>query len=395
MPVALTALMTDAYGGAGGIAEFNRHLLDALAADERLGVTALGLHGERTAHPVAALDWSIPANGKLGFAGAVARSALVTPPQLVLAGHLHLATLAHPLALASRARLWTTTHGIEVWRHHAGLGRGELAFGGRRLDDRLLARSSLVTAVSRYTRSRLLAWCPIAPERVELLPNTIDLGRFMPGPRPLELEGKLGVRGAKVLLTVSRLSPHDDYKGQDRVIPLLPELERRVGPVRYVIAGTGSDRVRLEDVARRANATRQVIFAGFVPEPQLPDYYRLADAFVMPSTGEGFGIVFLEALACGCPVVAGNRDGSVDALADGELGRLVDPFDPRAILEALVATLQGGRSHTEPVSGVERFGLERFRARVRDLVTTLLAMRMTERRSRWQSRPSSTNLPLR
>jgi phosphatidylinositol alpha-1,6-mannosyltransferase len=373
MTVPLTALVTDAYGGKGGIAEFNRRLLDALVSDGRLQVTGLSLHGDPSAPAPSGLAWSIPAPGnKRRFLGALARSALARPPRVVLAGHLHLGTVAHPLAAACRARVWTTTHGIEAWRETPGLTRGELTCPARRLDDALLARSALVTTVSRYTRSRLLAWCPIEPERVQVLHNAIDLERFTPGPRSPELEAELGVRGAKVLLTVSRLSPHDDYKGHDRVIPLLPELERRLGPVRYVIAGTGADRGRLEDVARRAGAAKQVVFAGFVSEERLPAYYRLADVFVMPSTGEGFGIVFLEAMACGCPVVAGNRDGSVDALADGDLGRLVDPFDARELLEALVASLREGRSHEAAIRGVERFGLEHFRARVDELVTLVL-----------------------
>lgn len=373
MPTRLTALMTDAYGGTGGIAQFNRHLLDALADDERLDVSALGLAGREGETVPARLDWSIPApSDKVRFAAAAALSGLFSRPRIVLAGHTHLGPLAHPLAAVSGARVWTSTHGIDVWRPSNALGPGELAFEGKRIDDALLARSALVTAVSRYTKRRLLAWCPIAPERIEVLPNTIDLARYQPGPRPKDLEARLQVAGTKVLLTVGRLHPSDDYKGHDRVIPLLPELERRVGPVRYVIAGSGDDRPRLEQRAREAGAHHLVIFAGYVPDHELPAFYRLADAFVMPSTGEGFGIVYLEAMACGCPVVAGNRDGSVDALGDGELGHLVDPFDSSALLAAIEATLRGGRSHDRPVRGVERFDLARFRARVREVVTRLV-----------------------
>jgi phosphatidylinositol alpha-1,6-mannosyltransferase len=376
MVTPLTALMTDAYGGTGGIAQFNRHLLDALADDERLDVQALGLGGNASALGPRGLDWSIPFPGKkLRFSAAAFRSTLARRPHVVLAGHTHLGPLAHPVATLARARVWTTTHGIEVWRPSPGLGRGELVREGRGLDDFLLARSALVSTVSRYTRSRLLAWCGISQENVELLPNTIDLARHRPGPRPPELEAKLGLAGAKVLLTVGRLSPEDDYKGHDRVIPLLPELERRLGKVRYVIAGSGADRARLEQRARETGASAQVLFAGYVPDDQLAAFYRLADAFVMPSTGEGFGIVYLEAMACGCPVVAGNRDGSVDALADGALGKLVDPFDAHALLAAIEATLREGRSHDAPIHGIERFDLPHFRERVRSVTTRLLAPR--------------------
>jgi phosphatidylinositol alpha-1,6-mannosyltransferase len=374
MTTALTALVTDAYGGTGGMAQWNRHLLDALATDPRLTVSALGVIGDPSASGPPGVAWSIPRPGDkrryaLAALGAVARQR----PSIVFSGHVRMGLVAHPLATLARARVWTATHGIEVWRGTPGLAQGELVREGRRLDDALLARSTLVTTVSRYTRARLLAWCPIDPARVEVLPNTLDRARYQPGPWPRDLAEKLGVDGAKVLLTVGRLHPDDRYKGHDRVIPLLPELERRFGKVRYVIAGSGSDRARLERVAAAAGASGQVVFAGYVPDAELPRYYRLADAFVMPSTGEGFGIVYLEAMACGCPVVAGNQDGSVDALADGALGRLVAPHDGRELREAIAATLTEGRGYDAPIRGLERFDLDRFRDRVRELVGGLLA----------------------
>ena len=82
-----------------------------------------------------------------------------------------------------------------------------------------------------------------------------------------------------------------------------------------------------------------VQFTGLVPAEELPDYFRLADVFVMPSTGEGFGIVFLEAMASGVRVIGGNRDGSVDALADGELGGAVDPDNEQELISAICAAL--------------------------------------------------------
>lgn len=375
MAIPLTALMFDAYGGSGGIAEFNRHLLESLADDDRLDLSALGMFGDASVGAPNGVDWAIPKSGdRWRFIAAAARHTWRRKPSLMLCGHAHLGPIAHTLAAASRAKVWTTTHGIEVWRDTPDLKAGERSYPRRESADRLLSRSTLITTVSRYSRARLLAWCPIRPDRVHVIPNTIDLAKFTPGPRPADLAAKLGVGDSKVLLTVSRLDPNDSYKGQDRVIPLLPELERRAGPIRYVIVGTGSDRTRLEDLARRSNAAHLTVFAGFVPTDELTSYYRLADAFVMPSTGEGFGIVFLEAMACGCPTIAGDLDGSSEALADGELGRLVDPFDGARLVEAMAGTLRAGRSRTESIRGVERFGLDRFRAQVKDSVSAFLQL---------------------
>jgi phosphatidylinositol alpha-1,6-mannosyltransferase len=90
----------------------------------------------------------------------------------------------------------------------------------------------------------------------------------------------------------------------------------------------------------RIGVEHAVTFAGFVPDEELANHYRLADVFAVPSTGEGFGIVFLEALACGTSVLAGNRDGSVDALDSGRLGQLVDRTDVDAIARGLIALLK-------------------------------------------------------
>lgn len=83
------------------------------------------------------------------------------------------------------------------------------------------------------------------------------------------------------------------------------------------------------------------MLTGFIPDHELEDHYNLCDVFAMPSKGEGFGIVFLEAMACGKPVLAGNKDGSVDAVLNGELGVLVDPDDVAQITEALRLVLTG------------------------------------------------------
>lgn len=109
--------------------------------------------------------------------------------------------------------------------------------------------------------------------------------------------------------------------------------------LRYLIVGDGDDRPRFESLADELGVRELVIFAGKVPSEELCDHYNLCDLFAMPSTGEGFGIVFLEALACGKPVIAGSKDASRDALLDGELGVLVDPEDPRELRDAIVAIL--------------------------------------------------------
>ncbi len=127
-------------------------------------------------------------------------------------------------------------------------------------------------------------------------------------------------------------------------------------------------------MAKDLGVAEHVIFAGFVPDEELPDHYRLADVFAMPSTGEGFGIVFLEALACGTPVLAGNRDGSTDALDAGRLGTLVDPLSDEEITDGLSALLQhkGPEWWFDPQHLSKElkatYGRARFREKIADLI---------------------------
>jgi phosphatidyl-myo-inositol dimannoside synthase len=105
------------------------------------------------------------------------------------------------------------------------------------------------------------------------------------------------------------------------------------------VVGDGDDRPRLEALAADLGLTERVRFVGLVGSEELPDYFRLADVFVMPSTGEGFGIVFLEAIASGIAVIGGNSDGSLDALADGVLGSPIDPEKNEELVSAINAAL--------------------------------------------------------
>ena len=132
---------------------------------------------------------------------------------------------------------------------------------------------------------------------------------------------------------------------------------------------------RLEAKARALGLEARVMFTGRIAEEEKVAHYRLADAYVMPSRGEGFGIVLLEAMACGVPVIASSRDGGRDAARDGMLGRLVDPDDPAALETAILAALDQPKAVP---AGLDFFSLAAFRRRVADLLPKL-AQRRTRR----------------
>ena len=324
------ALVTDAFGGHGGIAQYNRDFLSALAACESVAhVTVLprGAAGDPGKLParVRQLD---PVRGKLAYSLAALRIARTERPvHIVFCGHVFMAPLAAIIARGLRARLWVQVHGIDAWQELSWLCR------------RSVENAALVTSVSRYTRRRLLQWVGIDPARVKVLPDTVD-PRFRPGAKPDYLVERHCLHGRKVLLTVSRLATSEQYKGHDQVIRILPQVLREHPDAFYLVAGDGDDRPRLEALAVQCGVADKVMFAGRISHDELVDYYRLADLFVMPSTGEGFGIAFLEAMASGIPVIGGNKDGSLDPLADGTDGIAIDPEDGAALGAAICAALR-------------------------------------------------------
>jgi glycosyltransferase involved in cell wall biosynthesis len=179
-------------------------------------------------------------------------------------------------------------------------------------------------------------------ERVEILPNTFDDKNFQPAPKPRYLLQRHGLKAEQqVILTVCRLAGAERYKGYDQILSALPAILRVFPEARYLLVGKGADRARIQASITAQGLSESVILAGYVPDYELPDYYNLCDVFAMPSKREGFGIVFLEALASGKPVLAGNQDGSVDALLGGELGVLINPNDTHEIESALIAIIRG------------------------------------------------------
>lgn len=297
--------------------------------------------------------------GRLGWMRAAIALAFRHRFDAVFCGHLNAAPLAAALARLRGKPLWLQAHGIEAWQ------RPEIAV------QRAVREARLVTAVSRYTRARLLAWSDIDPARVRVLPNTVA-ARFVRRARPEHLVARHGLEGRRVVLTVGRLVADERYKGHDRIIRAMPQVLRSVPEALYLVVGGGDDLPRLANIAREAGVVDKVAFAGSVAEDELPLYFNVADVFAMPSTGEGFGIVFLEAARCGLPVIGGNKDGSVDALADGAVGTVLDPDDSHALESALVAALQAGLL-AQPNAAVERFAVPHFAKHVDDLVREYLA----------------------
>jgi phosphatidylinositol alpha-1,6-mannosyltransferase len=231
-----------------------------------------------------------------------------------------LALLAPAMRAAGAERIVATTHGHEV-------GWAALP-AARSLLRRIASNVDAVTYLGDYTRGRLAAAIMPYDAKLRRLAPGVDAGLYNPAARDPGLREQLGFAERPVVVGISRLMPR---KGQDMLIQALPEIRRRVPDTALVLVGGGPSRDRLKRIAAAAGVADHVVFRGSVDHEDLPAWYCLGDVFAMPCRErlggldvEGLGIVFLEAAACGQAVVAGVSGGSVDAVLDGETGRLID-----------------------------------------------------------------------
>ena len=270
-----------------------------------------------------------PRLGRLRLAMALIAMLLRQRPDRVLCGHVRLAPLVGRICRRLGIPYTVLTYGKEVWYPLESPFR------------EALQRAAEVWTISRYSRDLLCQANQIDPEKVRLLPCVVDGDRFTPGQKSEALLERYDLRHARVLMTVARLWSGDIYKGVDVTIRALSAIAKVCPDVKYLVVGRGDDQPRLARLAAELGVADRVAVAGFVPTEALVEHYRLADAYIMPSQ-EGFGIVYLEAMACGVPVLSGDRDGSADPLQDGRLGWQVPHRDPEAVAAACIEILKGG-----------------------------------------------------
>jgi phosphatidylinositol alpha-1,6-mannosyltransferase len=345
--------LTDAFGGRGGIAQFNRDLLTTLSSNSAYTkIVALPrvVFDEPVGIPDRLKYRTASASGKIRYAIESTRATMGERFDAVICSHINLLPVAAAAAAVQRVPLLLVIYGIEAWEEKRGA-----------LVTKLLKRVDAVIAISEFTKKRFLEWAGVEAGRVHIMPCCVDMRRFGPGAKRGDLLRLYGLRGRSVILTVARLAGAERAKGIDEVLESLPALAKQIPNVSYLVVGDGPDRERLEAKARALGVANRVVFTGHIDENEKADHYRLADVFAMPGRGEGFGIVYLEALASGVPIVASKLDASVEVVLSSRMGYAVNPDKP-AELQAAVVDLLSRVGKAVPRE-LTTFSLASFRAR--------------------------------
>ena len=218
-----------------------------------------------------------------------------------------------------------------------------------------------IIAANEFAREGLLR-IGIPGERVHKLTPGVNLEEFHPRPRRQDLMDRYGLQDKKVLLTVARLVPR---KGHKVVLRALPKVLAEIPDFKYLIAGEGPEKERLQTLVRELRVQHAVIFTGDVGHDQICDFYNLCDVFAMVNrldeSGdvESFGMVFTEANAVGKPVIGGRSGGTAEAVLQGQTGFLVDPNSADEVADRLLLLLKNEHlSKRMGAAGLERVRVE-------------------------------------
>jgi glycosyltransferase involved in cell wall biosynthesis len=284
------------------------------------------------------------------FAFAALRAAARDPQATVIVNHLQLAPAALPFA--ARGTLVSILHGVEAWTPLTWLQRAALE------------RSDRLIAVSAFSRDRFLAANPQFAER------HVDVCHHGIGPAAVP---DIPSDRTPAALIVGRMTADERYKGHDALIEIWPAVLAAVPDAVLRIVGDGDDRPRLEQKAAASGLGAHVVFAGGIDDDALQREYQRATVFTMPSSREGFGLVFLEAMRAGRSCI-GCRGAASEIIDDGQTGWIVEPGDRQRLTECVIRTLRD-RSESAAMGArgrdryLQHFTAEHFRRRLTALTT--------------------------
>jgi len=306
---------------AGGVQRAGRHIAAVMKefADSRgMECRLLSLNDSRELHRMSVGEREFVFTGcervKTRLAATAVRAAR-RHAKLVLAAHPNLAPIVQAMHVVSpRMKSIVCTHGVEVWEPLSLLRR------------RALRKANLVLAPSQNTADHVAAIQNVPSGRIRVLPWALDpqFETLVAQPRvPLPAN----FPRSPVIFTVGRWLATERYKGMDTLITALPRLLTRWPELQLVLAGDGDDKPWLEDLAEKNGIARHVQFLAKLSYAELASCYAACDIFALPSRGEGFGLVYLEAMALGKPVIGGAHGGAPEVIQDGVTGYLVQHGD--------------------------------------------------------------------
>jgi phosphatidyl-myo-inositol dimannoside synthase len=323
----LLLLVPQAYGSEGGVPAYSRRLAEILSgyADckgydlDCISLNDSDYANERHVQPVAYRNFMGAGRSKLQAIRSAMQLAFTRHPLVAIVGHVHLSPVAWGLKELGVLKSYIVVlHGTEAWEKVDWL---------QRVASR---KSASVVATTRYTASVFCQHNRVRHDQTCIIPLAVAESNV---PEP---SWKRKNCDEFRVLTVGRLTVIERYKGVDTLIEAIAQVQKKGIRIRLTVVGQGDDVPQLRERAYRLGLDGQVEFLGEVPDTRLHQAYQDCDVFAMPSKGEGFGIVFLEAMRYGKPCIGGDHGGTPEVIDHGIDGYLVKHGDVGGLVRYLV-----------------------------------------------------------
>ncbi len=291
-------------------------------------------------------------------------SGLFNKNPIIFVMHANYLPLIFILSKFRKIKYFVVIYGIEVWNWKSPM------------KIQSLRSATAIISISNYTISKVKEYLTVDQSKFNILPCKFSENNFQIADKSKKLLDRHGITNeTKVILTICRLDNFESYKGYDQIIESLDLVKESIKDLVYILVGKGNDRHRIEDLIKNKGLEKSVIMTGFIPDEEIVDYYNLCDLFAMPSKGEGFGIVYLEALACGRPVLVSNQDAGQEVIKNGELGIVVDPDNIKELANILIQVLNGKHPNKNIYNReflrqkvIEYYGLDVFHNRLKKIL---------------------------
>lgn len=337
-------------GRIGGIEKYNRDFLSALG---KARVTTSLV--ERKAGGLFA---------KVSFVLRVVFRVITQKPELVHCAHLHFSPVCLLLKKVLGIPYTLALYGIEIIDMDSPMKH------------KALLEAERIITISGYSKGLILKRLPEVEDKIFMHPSAVDGNIFACKPKSAALVEKYKLEGRPVILSLARLSTLE-HKGQDRVLKALPDVLKKIPDATYLVVGSGNDERVNRILQQHPELKKNVVMVGAISDEERLDFYNLADVYILPSKFEGFGIVFIEASACGIPVIASDGYGGREGLLNGKLGLVVPPDDIKSIANSLIMVLDR-RASAELYdrdglreTTLEAYGIDAWDERVKTLINSL------------------------
>ena len=340
----------------GGIEKYNKDFIDSLKMTNTDIRTVLRFPGGLFA--------------KISFVLRVILTVILYRPNFILCGHLHFGSLCLAFKKLFNIPYLINLYGIEI-----------ISLCSNR-QKQIVNEAYKVITISEYSKRLILEKFPTIEPKLFMHPSSVDGEKYNIRTRNQYLIEKFQLQNRPVILSLARLST-PEHKGQDRVLKALPQVLATFPEAVYLIVGSGVDQRVTDFLTAHTELKNNVILAGAAKEEEKPDFYNLADIYILPSKFEGFGIVFIESLSCGIPVIASDGYGCRESLLNGEIGTLVPPDDIEYIAMALIKALKDKEENQKITyrqnlreKTLQIYGIDAWHHRTKKLVNELYLLKI-------------------